>query len=508
MTLCTFFGISMLVIQAQSPRKLTTENISRAIEETSRSAPYDSSRPGYHLIPKAGFMGDPNGGLYHQGWYHIFYLYNPFSNMPGPFCWGHAKSRDMVAWEILPPALLPAYDLGLNEIGSGSTIINDQGKPIAIYSTIRDGSMKFWRATGSSDLADWHHEGPNPVMSLDHPGLPKFDVFWRDPFVFSAGGRTFMICCADLFDDENVNVPIFEAKDADLTEWEYKGILFSYPKHKLRNLEVPELRKLGDKWLLLASCDAPVDLTYCFVGDFDLKNLKFTPSAEGPLDYSGHFYAQETLPDDQGNLNLIAWIPGWDRDWMPNYQGSLIRNTGKWWNGCFSIPRRLMLDVNGYLIQQPVNSMKQLRTEHYTMGRTELPVKNVIAGYDVLTEIRGNQLEINLEMELGTASFCGLNVLCNKDGIGGMYIMWSGNEINVDGIRIPVKEWSPGKPLQLQVFVDRVYVEVFINGGRYCVTRKIMEKNIKGDHVALTRLGGRAVLNALEAWKLKTIIVN
>jgi beta-fructofuranosidase len=145
MTLCTFFGISMLVIQAQSPRKLTTENISRAIEETSRSAPYDSSRPGYHLIPKAGFMGDPNGGLYHQGWYHIFYLYNPFSNMPGPFCWGHAKSRDMVAWEILPPALLPAYDLGLNEIGSGSTIINDQGKPIAIYSTIRDGSMKSWR---------------------------------------------------------------------------------------------------------------------------------------------------------------------------------------------------------------------------------------------------------------------------------------------------------------------------------------------------------------------------
>ncbi len=91
---------------------------------------------------------------------------------------------------------------------------------------------------------------------------------------------------------------------------------------------MPELRQLGNKWLLLASCDAPVDMTYCFVGDFDLKNLKFTPSSEGPLDYSGHFYAQETLPDDQGNLNLIAWIPGWDRDWMPNYQGTLIKNTG------------------------------------------------------------------------------------------------------------------------------------------------------------------------------------
>ena len=506
--LCTVFCTSMLVMQAQPPLKLTRENISRAIEETSRNAAFDSSRPGYHLIPKAGFMGDPNGGLYYQGWYNIFYLYNPFSNMPGPFCWGHARSRDLVTWEILPPALLPAYDLGLNEIGSGSTIINDQGKPVAIYSSVKDGSMKFWRAVGSSDLADWHHEGPNPVMSLDHPGLPKFDIYWRDPFIFRAGGRIFMICCADLFDDANVSVPVFEAKDAALTTWIYKGILFSWPKYKLRNLEVPELRPLGNKWLLLASCDAPVDMTYCFVGDLDLQNLKFKASSEGPLDYSGHFYAQETLPDDRGNLNLIAWIPGWDRDWMPNYQGSQIRNTGKWWNGCFSIPRQLTLDANGYLIQQPVSSMKQLRTARYTMGRTELPSKNVIAGYDVLTGIRGNQLEINLELELGSASFCGLNVLCDSKGSGGMYIMWNGDEINVDGIRIPVREWNPGEPLQLQVFVDRVYVEVFINGGRYCVTRKIMEKNIKGDYVALTRLGGHAVLKSLEAWKLKTINAN
>jgi sucrose-6-phosphate hydrolase SacC (GH32 family) len=84
-----------------------------------------------------------------------------------------------------------------------------------------------------------------------------------------------------------------------------------------------------------------------------------------------------------------------------------------------------------------------------------------------------------------------------------LYIIWSGNEINVDGVRIPLMDWSPGKPLHLQVFVDRVYVEVFINGGRYCVTRKVMEKNITGDYVALTRLGGHAVLNSLEAWKLK-----
>ena len=504
-TLWALFSLSLIILQAQPPQKFTVENISRAIEETCKNAPYDSSRPGYHLVPRAGFMGDPNGGIYLQGWHHIFYLYNPFSNLPGPWCWGHARSRDLLTWEHLKPALLPAYDLGLTEIGSGSTILTENGQFLAFYSTMLDGSMKFWRATGSNDLMNWKHEGPNPVLSLDHPGIPKFDIFWRDPFVFKADGRTFLICCADLFDDANVNVPIFEAKDEGLTAWDYKGILFSYPKHKLRNLEVPELRPLGEKWVLLASCDAPVDMTYCFVGNFNLENLKFTTSTEGPLDYSGHFYAQETIPDDQGNLNLIAWIPGWDRNWMPNYQDTDMKNTGQWWNGCFTLPRRLMLDEKGYLIQQPVSSLQLLRKESFTMGRRDLPVQNVITAYDVLAGIRGNQLEINLALELGTASFCGLNVLCDKNGNGGMFIIWSGNEINVDGIRIPVKEWIPGEPLQLQVFVDRVFVEVFINGGRYCVTRKIREENIKGDHVALTRLGGHAILRSLEAWKLKTI---
>jgi sucrose-6-phosphate hydrolase SacC (GH32 family) len=139
------------------------------------------------------------------------------------------------------------------------------------------------------------------------------------------------------------------------------------------------------------------------------------------------------------------------------------------------------------------------------MGRTELPVKNVVAAYDILKGIRGNQLELNLELEMGTASFCGMNVLCDEKGSGGMSILWSGNEVNVDGIRVPVREWQQGESLRLQVFVDRIYVEVFINGGRYCVTRKVKEENIRGDYVALTRLGGHAILKSLEAWTLKTI---
>jgi beta-fructofuranosidase len=494
-----------ITLAAQPSQKLTVENIMQAIENTCKNAPKDPNRPGYHLLPAAGFMGDPNGGIYHNGWYHIFYLHHPFSGKPGPWYWGHAASKDLVNWEHLKPGLTPAYELGLNEIGSGSTIISEDKIPVAFYSTRKDGSMKFWRATGSDDLLDWRHDGPNPVLTLAHPGLPKFDNAWRDPFVFRASGRTFLICCADLFDQPFVPVPIFEAKDAALTLWDYKGILFTYPKHKLRNLEVPEFRPLGDKWLLLASCDAPVDMAYGFVGDFDLNKLAFSPTSEGPLDYSGHFYSPETIADDQGNLFLMAWLPGWDREWMPNFQEENTKNTADWWNGCFALPRQLSLDADGKLVQQPISALKQLRLEKFAMGRTELPSKNVLAAVDVIKAIRGNQLELNAKFELGTASFCGLNVLCDEKGNGGLYMMWSGNEINVDGVRVPIKEWKQGDPLHLQIFVDKLYVETFINGGRYCVSRKVKQQNVKGDYVALTRLGGHAILSGLEAWKLKSL---
>jgi sucrose-6-phosphate hydrolase SacC (GH32 family) len=99
-TLSTFFSISLIILQAQPSQKLTLESISKAIEETRKNAPFDPSRPGYHLVPKAGFMGDPNGGMYYQGWYHVFYLYNPFSYMPGPWCWSHAVLRSLEAWKL------------------------------------------------------------------------------------------------------------------------------------------------------------------------------------------------------------------------------------------------------------------------------------------------------------------------------------------------------------------------------------------------------------------------
>jgi beta-fructofuranosidase len=484
---------------------LTQANIDSAYRETSAKATVDTLRPSFHLTPPAGCMGDPNGGIYHDGWYHIFYGHAPFSPHPGGWYWAHARSRDLLNWEHMKNALTPAFNLGLNHVGSGSTIINDNGKPLAFYSTSKGGSMKFWQAQFNNDFTEWEYEVSQPVLTLDQSGLPPFDRFWRDPFVFKADNRTFLIACADLFEENIVPVPIFESKNDALTSWEYKGILFSYPKHKLRNLEVPELRPLGNKWIFMASSDAPVDRVVYFIGDIDMKNMKFQAEAEGIVDYSGHYYAQETILDDKGDLYLMAWIPGWDRDWLPTYMNEPLKNSSPLWNGCFAIPRQVSIDKDGNLIQKPVEVMKQLRTEHVSIGGRDLPVQSAFTSLNVLDEIKGNQLELNIEMDLHAASFCGLNLLCNMEGKGGLFIVWSGDVVNVDGVTVPIKEWKLGDRLKMQIFIDKQLVEVFINGGRYCVSRKVRAENIKGDHVALTRLGGTAKLISLEGWKLKSI---
>jgi beta-fructofuranosidase len=293
--------------------------------------------------------------------------------------------------------------------------------------------------------------------------------------------------------------------NSDLTSWEYKGILFDYPKHKLRNLEVPEFRPLGDKWILMASSDAPVDRVVYFIGDFDLDQLKFKPESHGNIDHSGHYYAQETILDDKGDLYVMAWIPGWDRDWLPTYMNDPLKNSSPLWNGCFAIPRKLSLNQDGMLIQKPVNVMKELRGKHTAVKGRDLPVKNAFAEFRVIDEIRGDQLELNVELDLFAASFCGLNVLCDEEGKGGLFIVWSGDEVNVNGVKVQIPEWKPDDNLQMQIFIDKQLVEVFINGGRHCVSHKVRAENIKGDHIALTTLGGTARLVKLDGWNLKKI---
>ena len=76
-------------------------------------------RPQFHFTPAKNWMNDPNGMVYYQGEYHLFFQYNPSGNTWGNISWGHAVSRDLVHWHELPVAI-PADDQNYAFSGSAA----------------------------------------------------------------------------------------------------------------------------------------------------------------------------------------------------------------------------------------------------------------------------------------------------------------------------------------------------------------------------------------------------
>jgi beta-fructofuranosidase len=454
------------------------------------------------------WMNDLNGGLYHDGWYHMFYLHDPFDSRglsrapnvenhpclsPGDLrkpnrYWGHARSRDLVRWEHLPPALAPARDLGELKPISGSAIISPAGDPMIFYASVGlNRRQEQWAAIGDADLVRWRRHPANPMLTLDGYRGPQFDDRWRDCFVFAAAGRNFLILGAELAGRNEAVVPIFESTRRDLSGWQYRGILFRKPKGEIAYFECPKFFPLDGRWVLVTSPYKPV--TY-FVGDFDLEDLVFEERRSGLIDLSNQHYASENITDADGRVWLFGWMPGWHPE----------RNDAGWWNGCMSLPRSLSLDEDLGLRQRPAPQLASLRRAQVT--ERDLRASD---GRVTLQGVRGQQLEIVAEVEPGTARRCSLSVASSERGEGGIEIAIVGEgrrRIEVDGVPGPVLS---GPTVDLRVFVDRSFVEVFADDGRVCCGRRMASYDPGNDRVVFSAQGGSARIASLDSWHLAPI---
>lgn len=332
------------------------------------SAYHEPYRPQFHFSPRENWMNDPNGLVYENGTYHLYFQQNPTAPVAGNIHWGHATSRDLVHWQQQPTALAPD-SLGL--IFSGSAVLDAQntsglgqpGRPalVALYTSHSEKKEKLGRPdVENQSLAysidhgqTWTKYAQNPV--LKNQGSRDF----RDPKVswYAPGKKWLMALSAhdhiEFYSSKNL---LAWTKESDFGHslgahggvWECPDLI-----------QVPDAQgQPHDVLLVNMNPGGPNggSATQYFVGTFDGQTFRATQPGTHWLDYGPDNYAGVTW------TNLPAGTPPTLIGWMSNWEYGQKVPTSPW-RSAMTVPRTLALrPAQGQLqlASQPIAGLAKL----------------------------------------------------------------------------------------------------------------------------------------------------
>ena len=466
------------------------------------------SRPRYHFTPPQNFMNDPNGLVFYDGEYHLFYQHNPFGDTWGHMSWGHAVSRDLVHWEHLPVAL---NEENGEMIFSGSAVAdwhNTSGfgtgsNPplIAVYTGHSESEQTQNIAYSTNRGRTWTKHAGNPVIAIGTREFRDPKVFWHEPTE-----RWIMVTV--LSDQQRVRFD----DSPDLKHWTYLSEFG--PAGATDGLwECPDLFPLpieadfgSIKWVLKVDVLRGIGAQY-FIGDFD--GTRFINDAPDNtikrVDYGADFYAAQSWSDEPNGRRIwIAWMSNW------HYANTTPSSP---WRGLFSIPRQLCLRKSPEglrLIQQPIKELELLRQQLYQNAHIDIGAVN-----SQLAALRMDiALEISVEFAWNMAPEFGLK-LCTGDDeetiIGyearsqELYIdrrqsgesAFSDQFADVHRASLPPVDGT----IKLHIFIDSCSVEIFGNDG-YSVLSDLIFPHSEAAKLEFFALSGEVHLTALEIWSL------
>ncbi|MES2880657.1 MAG: glycoside hydrolase family 32 protein, partial [Bacteroidota bacterium] len=374
----------------------------------------EQHRPQIHFSPKANWMNDPNGMVFLNGTWHLFYQYYPDSTVWGPMHWAHATSKNLVQWEHQPTALFPD---SLGYIFSGSCVVDSNnssgfgkdGKPplIAIF-THHDttgekaGTSTFQNQRIAYSLDEgktWTKYPANPV--LKNPGIRDF----RDPKVmWYAPAKKWIMTLA-------TKDRISFYSSPDLKTWSKESEFGATIGAHGGVWECPDLFSMEHEgtqiWVLLVSINPGGpnggSATQYFTGTFDGKTFMPNNVQTKWLDYGTDNYAGVTW-SNTGKRKIFM-------GWMSNWQYAMMVPTEKW-RSAMTVPRELGIEKLGkqfFVTSKPVDELKALTTE-------EKLLQNIDAASFNLSEITGELGGgAKLKMSFDTAKSFSL-VLFNDKG--------------------------------------------------------------------------------------------
>ncbi|XP_041995547.1 beta-fructofuranosidase, soluble isoenzyme I-like [Salvia splendens] len=332
-------------------------------------------RTAYHFQPQKNWINDPNGPLFYNGWYHLFYQYNPDSAVWGNITWAHAVSRDLIHWFHLPFAMVPDQWYDINGVWTGSATILPDGRIIMLYTGDTRDEVQVQCLAYPANLLDpllidWVKDSSNPVL-FPPPGIGSKD--FRDPTTawLSPGGDKWRITIGSKVNKTGISL-IYETKDFieyELSEeylhqvpgtgmWECVDF---YPVSLTEENGLDtSANGPGIKHVLKTSLDDDKN-DYYALGVYDPIKNKWTPD-DPEIDVGiglrydyGKYYASKTFYD-QNTKRRILW--GWIRETDAESVDLL-----KGWSGVQSIPRSIVMDkkTGKNILQWPVEEVDSLR---------------------------------------------------------------------------------------------------------------------------------------------------
>jgi fructan beta-fructosidase len=432
----------------------------------------DFPRPHYHFTPPRMWLNDPNGLVYLDGEYHLFYQYHPESTVWGPMHWGHAVSRDLLNWQHLPIALFPD-EHGM--IYSGSAVVDWKNTAgfgeealVAIFTYNQDYRESQNLAYSTDKGRTWTKYSGNPVIPAP---MPPSDC--RDPKVCWHDDHWVMSLAA--------GDKILFFVSPDLKNWEQSGSFGGGYGCTDGVWETPDLFRLPvegsgeSRWVLTVGVGngAPAGGTgtQYFIGEFDGRNF-ISENAKGTVlwtDFGADYYAPQSWNEEPHGRRLMI-------GWMNNWQYARLIPAGKW-RGAFNLIRELSLKRTGQgirLCQRPLPEAQQLRAAHQHWGEQIIdPDQNI------LSDVQGSSLEIIAELQFNDAiDSVGFRVRVGDREQTTVGYNPKERRLFVDRTRSGIVDFHEGfanihtadlEPMhdriRLHIFVDSSSVEVFANDG-------------------------------------------
>lgn len=418
-------------------------------------------RPSWHISPPQGLLNDPNGFIYHQGQYHLFYQWYPFACVHKDKHWAHLTSKDLVTWEWQGVPFTPSDYFDSHGVFSGHAL--SRGDELMIYYTgnVRTGIERERHTTqclaSSGDGINFTKHGP---VIPDLP--PSVTSHCRDPKIIRHNDKWLMLLGAQR-EDEVGRLAIYESQD--LKAWTFLALCGDELGDFGYMWECPDFFTLDKQDFVVIG---PQGIDACgkhhtiahhngiVKAQLDDRG-KATLSEFQHLDHGFDFYAPQSLQTPDGRRVMTAWMGLPDEINHPSADNGWVHQLTTF---------RELSYVDGKLLQKPIKALQNLRTK---------PI--IIPDDAIYYDLHQKSFELNVEMQWGSVlhlhqseqGYCELRL----DKLTKTLFLDRSNTLMREGDSIRELALPDCDLVQLQVLADTSSLEIFINNGEAVMSARI-----------------------------------